>query len=87
MDNSQNIEESQGNLEIDKILSEVCQELWLNNNTSNINIEKDAFYWTKEATQAFEKLKVTILRAHVLATLDFIIFLLWSVMPWGMALM
>jgi hypothetical protein len=33
--------------------------------------KKDAFSWTREATQAFENLKETMWKDHVLTTLDF----------------
>jgi hypothetical protein len=33
--------------------------------------KKDSFSWTLEATQAFEQLKETMCKAHVLTTLDF----------------
>jgi hypothetical protein len=35
-------------------------------------LKKDAFYWSKEATQAFKKLKKAMCRTLVLAILDFI---------------
>ena len=34
-------------------------------------LQKDAFYWTPEATQAFQKIKEAMCKAHVLATPDF----------------
>ena len=34
-------------------------------------LKKDAFSWTLEATQAFQQLKETMCKAHVLVTLDF----------------
>jgi hypothetical protein len=50
-------------------------------------LKNEAFSWTQEATQDFEKIKESICRIPILYMLNFtFVLLLWSVMPQGMAL-
>jgi hypothetical protein len=54
---SQNIEESYRIFWFDRLLPQVCSELWKNKTPLNELTKKDTFSWTPEETQDFEKIK------------------------------